>query len=127
MKKNKFRGKSIKSGDWLYGDLIVEKETVNAFIVNFGHLAKRFIRIIDAFEMVEQKTVGQSTGLVDANNVEIYEGDILLRQDDEYFIVEREDESAGFILTDYNRTYTLNFHNEDPAWYEVDGNIHEED
>ncbi|EGG56540.1 phage conserved hypothetical protein TIGR01671 [Paraprevotella xylaniphila YIT 11841] len=57
MRTIKFRGKSINSGKWVY-----------AILYGFG---------MDWFdESVDEDTIGQFTGLHDANGKEIYEGDI---------------------------------------------------
>ena len=65
MREIKFRGKGEK-GKWYFGDLI--QEEVKIFIRD-----KRF----EFAAKVDPETVGEFTGLQDANGVDIYEGDII--------------------------------------------------
>lgn len=74
MREIKFRGKSIHSDEWCFGNL-----------VNYGD-GECEIQGFDVFRegkdkwqeiTVDYNTVGQFTGLHDANGKEIYEGDII--------------------------------------------------
>lgn len=61
-----FRGKSIYTHDWVYGNLRI-----------FGERA--YISAIDSHAQseVQLSTVGQFTGITDSTQKEIYEGDIV--------------------------------------------------
>lgn len=74
---------------------------------------------------VDRETVGQFTGLIDKDGRKIFEGDII-ENDLDRFIVEWDDEFAGFFLSDADPEYqghvTLSEVSKDGC---VIGNIHD--
>lgn len=71
MREIKFRGRDVKTGEWVYGDLhtLCDKPHIHTEPTAYPFAGRR--------SFIDPATVGQFTGLHDKNGREIYEGDIV--------------------------------------------------
>ena len=69
--KNLFRGKRIDNNEWVFGDLITNKDKLYIHPKENDFTKNSFIE-------VKPETVGQFTTLIDKNRKKVFEGDIVV-------------------------------------------------
>lgn len=117
----KVRGKDLIHNEWIYGGLAEDKDE-NAVILPKNNWQKG--------GCVDKDTIGQFTGIYDSHYREVYEGDIIKREDafGGTYIVEIRSVHDGvkFVFPHDERYYLLpsDFINGDFV-FSVIGNIHD--
>ena len=93
----KFRGKSKRTGEWLYGDLVRNVAGDFAIVPPFEMTMNNYCGNYE----VDKETIGQFIGMTDKNENEIYDGDIIKTDDgldiSGYYEVSYDIGTTGFI------------------------------
>ena len=146
MRKILFRGKRIDNGEWVEGFYVClfEKEKgfykPNHYIFD-GNIKlgeERYVghgnyvqEVTICKRKIDEKTVGQFTGMLDKNGRNIFEGDIISDNIGEHFIVEFRDGCFMFACNDGGEIYhdiMLPISKNEQTIYkygEIIGNIHD--
>lgn len=132
MREILYRGKSVETGEWIYGYLaffytLGRNETGFIFTDKASMYSQEKARSYDVFA----ETVGQYTGVKDCNGVKIFEGDILLTDlKRPYNIVEFRNGSFVFNCNDGGKDYydimlPLETEQDQLRYLKVIGNVHD--
>ena len=120
MRKILFRGKRKDNGEWIMSSDICQANYDEVYLSDYGIWAE-----------VYSETVGQSTGLTDKNDKEIFEGDIFKSSTGYISVVEWCDDGR-FLGFGINREVSAYMHGDRVITYiaqeptvEVIGNIHD--
>lgn len=130
----KFRGKNKVTNEWIYGgyykhlkrmpcpigDSIKDDDYIS-LISTSGFSDWNMLRPVEYFA-VDEKTVGQYTGLKDKKGIEIYEGDIVKVNKSELIVVYELD---GFVLNKKDGSSNMRLHLSCAQDCEVIGNVHD--
>lgn len=122
MREILFRGKCTANGKWVYGDLLNVGVDYDYAIRTYGG------REHGQVNAVNEKTVGQYTGLTDKNGKRIWEGDIVktykFNTPNKKYIIKFDLLLGAFIGESADDMYFTTFDG-DSDCFEIIGNIHD--
>ncbi|WP_346234528.1 YopX family protein [Lysinibacillus telephonicus] len=122
MREPKFRGFSLETNEWVYGYGWHETDYTDDFLRSINQSRQDAVLFTKTFPITcDIESMGEFTGLLDTNGVEIYEGDIVRHATDEgiYKVIF---DDGGFYV---ENLFEYDFQTIDEYPLEVIGNIYE--
>lgn len=117
MREHKYRGKSISTGEWAYGNLIIRSDSTCAIVI-----CENIECGLQVWHEVLPESVGQYTGLKDRNGKEIYEGDVISQRGQKNTYVEYY-KGKWVIRNDEPKVeWRQELHNKTPLHIQIIGN-----
>ncbi|ELN6994128.1 hypothetical protein RZY99_000304 [Listeria monocytogenes] len=95
MREIEFRGKRIDNGEWIYGNLMQFEDSATFIFVDERKGASTLTYahfIINNMHAIDEKTIGQYTGLKDKNSKKIFERDLCWDEHNECYGVVKFEE-----------------------------------
>jgi len=126
MREILFRGKRTDNGEWVYGVPIKDQQGEMVIVESIFECEEYDCRGANCW-YVDEKTIGQYTGLKDNNGNKIFEGDVVKDEFEEIGVVEFNTEDVASCGCCYEFFTGTGFRAENICLHscEIIGNIHD--